>query len=373
MTDNTNVNETEPENDSSRTTETEQAPSATQVTCQTGNDERGTPTTFIRKLHNAIGDMFDLDPCSGAEPQPIARTRFTKEMNGLAQSWSGFETVYVNPPYSDLARWLKKIHREVSRDDDPPELVMCLLPGNTSTQWFQRHATKAEYLCLIEGRLTFNGTDQSAPFASILVVYGDPSQDVLETLETLGATYTKAEITEGTTQTRLDEMLQNDGGGVIPAGPPATNPATDSPESPGTIPGPTVLDLSDQAPAVPQGVIDFYNIAIGDDFFIKFDDATLGFPNTIPTEGYITVLSGEPAGDHHTQTPDDWHTITCIHEPTDTWVVLCQDPHDMRDIRCSVSPHGNGWIDVDLDRLHRLTCHTKAAIEPYGPGTSYVC
>jgi len=85
------------------------APSAVQVTSQSGNDERGTPTPFVRRLHSAIGGLFDLDPCSGAEPSPIATTRFTAEDNGLAQDWIGYDKVFVNPPYSNLKSWMKKV------------------------------------------------------------------------------------------------------------------------------------------------------------------------------------------------------------------------------------------------------------------------
>lgn len=351
---------------------------AVQVTSQKGNDERGTPIAFIRKLQDAIGGLFDLDPCSGAEPQPIAHTRFTKEDNGLAQDWTGYETVYVNPPYSDLKTWLQKVEREASRATaDAPELIMCLLPGNTSTKWFQNYATKAEYLCLIEGRLTFHGTDRNAPFASILVVFGEPDDDVLETLDNLGTVYTKAEVQAAERQARLDELIEieTDGGAAVPAGPPATMPGTEDPattDSP-TLPGPTVMDVSDAAPAVPQGFIDFYDITIHDEFYIELDTSTLGFPPEAPTEIHAEVICGEPAGKHHSQTPDDWHTITCVAEESETMIVLCQDPDDLRDIRCSISVDGGHWIDVDLAALHRLTSGFTPAIEPYGEGTSYVC
>lgn len=357
----------------------EMSPAATQVTSQSGNDERGTPVTFIRKLQDSIGGLFDLDPCSGAEPQPIAHTRFTKEDNGLAQSWIGYENVYVNPPYSELLNWLRKIDREATRDDpDAPELIMCLLPGNTSTQWFHQYATNAEYLCLIEGRLQFNGTDKNAPFASILVVYGNADEDVLETLDKIGATYTREEFDDADQyrQGRLEDMVSTDGGGVVPDVKPTTigNSPTDTTETTeNALPTPRIMDVSRDAPAVPQGVIDFYDIAIGDEFYIELDTTRLGFPPDVPEEGNVKVLAGDPAGKRVSQTPEEWRTLTCYHEETDTWFVLCQDPNDISDIRCSVSLDGQPWIDVDIARLHRLSSHSLAAIEPYGEGTSYVC
>lgn len=346
---------------------------AVQVTSQSGNDERGTPIEFVRQLQNAIGGKFDLDPCSGAEPQPIAHTRFTKEDNGLAQDWSGHETVYVNPPYSDLGNWLKKIHRETTRQSpDAPGLVFALLPGNTSTQWFQNHATAADYLCLIEGRLKFHGTDHSAPFASILLVFGDPDDSVLKTLNTLGTTYTRTEIEDASRQSRLDELIETDGG--ISA---ATASASSAPPTPGLNPadslGKTIRDLSKNAPAVPQGIIDLNDVNIGDRMFIKFETTPMGVPHAAPDQVTATVQSGEPATERETGTPSEWKTVTMIDEEKDVYITLLQNPENPHQIECSVSIDGGPWRNSPINTWNRVAAGTLPALEPYGKGTSYVC
>jgi len=344
--------------------------SAVQVTSQKGNDERGTPTEFVRKLHNAIGGRFSLDPCSGAEPTPIAETRFTKEDNGLAQDWSGHDTVFVNPPYSDLKTWLKKVAREASRDIDAPELIMCLLPGNTSTQWFQKYAAQSDYLCLIEGRLTFHGTDRNAPFASILTVFADDlDDDVLGALNDLGTVYTKAEVQHAAQQARLDDMFSTDGGAAV-----ASNdggvmaPSLDGP-------GPEIRDLSQAAPAVPQGVIDFHDVGIHDVLNITLDNSLMGVPNNIPTDLTVQVVDGERATEDRTLTPDDWTTLLCVDPESDpeTYVCLYQNPRQPQEIKCSVSPDTMGWVDVPLSRLYRVETNGPIIIEPHGAATSYVC
>jgi len=349
----------------------EMSAAAVQVTSQDGNDERGTPVEFMRLLMAAIGGLFDLDPCSGAEPQAYAKNRFTKEDNGLAQSWAGHDTVYVNPPYSELKKWLKKVVREATRDSpDSPDLIMSLLPVNTSTQWFQKYAAKADYLCLIEGRLTFNGTDQNAPFASMVVVFGDPSDSVLETLNDLGATYTRTEIEEASRQSRLDELIEADGGiSTVDAGQMAPAPGMNPAESRGQ----TIRDLSRAAPAVPQGTIDLYDLCIGDRMYIEFDTRTMGFPRNVPESIHARVEAGEPATERLTQTPREWDTVTLVDPDTDAWVVLCQNPENKNIIKCSVSADSVEWEDVSIDTLQRLSSNYRPAIEPYGNGTSYIC
>lgn len=357
----------------SDTDDDQMAPSAIQVTSQSGNDERGTPTQFIRRLHSAIGGLFDLDPCSGAEPIPIAKTRFDIEDNGLARDWTGYDSIYVNPPYSDLKSWMKKVTREASRDDaDAPSLIMCLLPGNTSTQWFHQYAANGDYLTLIEGRLTFHGTKKNAPFASILTVFADDlSDDVLELLDSLGAVYTREEVKAAQKQSRLDDLFTTDGGAAstTPSSPTTPTPATPSIGSLG--PGsPSIRDVSLDAPAVPQGVIDFYDLRDHDTFYVDLDDTTMGYPHEVPSSMEVQVLTGSRATTDNTQTPDDWHTVLCIHEPSETYVLIYQHPQILSTIRCSVAPSGRGWTDVPLKTLHRLSTVGQPAIDSYGEGLS---
>lgn len=198
---------------------TDGSKAAAKVTCQTGNDERGTPAAVIRRLHDALGGQFGLDPAAGAEPIEIAEERYTRDENGLAQPWDA-ETVWLNPPYSDLTPWMQKTVAEMKRDDGP-SLVLSLLPGNTSTTWFQEYAATSTYLCLVDGRLQFAGTDGSAPFASILCAFGDVPDDVLDELDALGTVYRRETVSAAAEQARLGDLV-GDGGA-------ATAPVTGSP------------------------------------------------------------------------------------------------------------------------------------------------
>jgi phage N-6-adenine-methyltransferase len=101
-------------------------------------DDRGTDPEFIAKLEDRFG-AFDLD-VAAAEHNAKAPRYFGREVDGLAQFWSG-RRVWCNPPYSDCGAWVRKAWREWRRTDDKrPSLIVMLLPANRVEQkWWQEH------------------------------------------------------------------------------------------------------------------------------------------------------------------------------------------------------------------------------------------
>ncbi len=74
-------------------------------------NEWATPQAFFDELNKEFS--FTLDPCATPENAKCSRY-FTKEIDGLAQSWHG-ERVFCNPPYGrDISKWVKKAHEEVA-------------------------------------------------------------------------------------------------------------------------------------------------------------------------------------------------------------------------------------------------------------------
>lgn len=126
-----------------------------------------TPRLIIDKVLELWGKGgIDLDPCS--DPGPIfnvpAFQHFTKETSGLDNDWWG--RVYMNPPYGrEIGRWVEKALNESGID----ELIM-LLPARTDTKWFR--PCWHQHICFVQGRLKFQGANNSAPFPSCLVYKG---------------------------------------------------------------------------------------------------------------------------------------------------------------------------------------------------------
>lgn len=154
---------------------------------QDKTDEWATPKEVVRPLSRAVGG-FDLDPCSGAEHTPHADHRYTKEDDGLRQEWFG--QVWCNPPFSDKDVWLKKA---IDERDNYDRCIM-LIPVDTSTEWFHRYVTKADYVCFDGSRISFvkpDGTQGNSPnFGTMFVVFGSLNCDLQRALEQRGSIFT---------------------------------------------------------------------------------------------------------------------------------------------------------------------------------------
>ncbi|MCG7350071.1 helix-turn-helix domain-containing protein, partial [Sphingomonas sp. ACRSK] len=78
-------------------------------------DVRFTPPEFLAKIHDAFG-AIDLDPCGHALSPVEAGRRILLEEggDGFVDDWSG-GLAFVNPPFSEMLRWLKRAHDQWSR------------------------------------------------------------------------------------------------------------------------------------------------------------------------------------------------------------------------------------------------------------------
>jgi phage N-6-adenine-methyltransferase len=147
-------------------------------------DDRGTDPEFMARLAERFG-AFDLD-AAAAPHNAKAPTFYTREDDGLSQSWSG--RVWCNPPYSDCGAWVQKAWAEWRRLTIPAaELIVMLLPANRVEQkWWQEHVEpyrdrpgsplRVEFL---PGRMRFIRPDWTPgpkgdrpPFGCCLLIWG---------------------------------------------------------------------------------------------------------------------------------------------------------------------------------------------------------
>lgn len=173
-----------------------------------GKNEYATPPDLWRPLSNCVGG-FDTDPCSGAESTPIAETRYTKEDNGLRQSWHG--DVFVNPPWSSNGedgpdnpkhKWFSKCRSEARRAE--VDSVIVLSPSDTSSGWFHEHLLEAELLCFYgPGRLSFVGEDRNPSFGLLIACYGENAGEYRDTLTQFGSVVQGRGVYQEKTQTEL--------------------------------------------------------------------------------------------------------------------------------------------------------------------------
>lgn len=129
----------------------------------TNNDEWLTPPSIIKAL-----GPFDLDPCSPVNrPWDTATKHYTKEQDGLTQSWK--RRVWLNPPYGrETFKWLEKLYYHGNG--------IALIFARTETKGFHEQVwNRAAAVFFFEGRLRFYRVDGSqggpANAPSCLVAY----------------------------------------------------------------------------------------------------------------------------------------------------------------------------------------------------------
>lgn len=127
-----------------------------------------TPQWLFDALDREFG--FTLDPCSDGKNAKCQKF-YTPNENGLLRDW-GTETVFMNPPYSEVDEWMRKAYGASQEG----ATVVCLVPARTDSNWWHDYAMKGE-IRFIRGRLRFGederrfGGSGSAPFPSAILVF----------------------------------------------------------------------------------------------------------------------------------------------------------------------------------------------------------
>ncbi len=138
----------------------------TDVMFSSKTDQWATPQGFFDELNKEFG--FTLDPCAD-EFNHKCDKYFTKEQDGLSQSWAN-EVVFCNPPYGrEIPHWVKKCFDEVHSGGCP--CAVMLIPARTDTKYFHQYIYKQAEIRFIKGRLKFGDSTNSAPFPSMVVVF----------------------------------------------------------------------------------------------------------------------------------------------------------------------------------------------------------
>lgn len=124
-------------------------------------DEWYTPAEYVNAARRVMGSI-DLDPasCDLAQTVVQAGTYLTKEKNGLRSSHWQHQNIWLNPPYSDPARWIEKLLAEYDRGTYVQQAVV-LVNNATETAWFQALLARNFSVCLLSRRVAFWRHDQA--------------------------------------------------------------------------------------------------------------------------------------------------------------------------------------------------------------------
>jgi ParB family transcriptional regulator, chromosome partitioning protein len=163
----------------------EQAQEVKNVHFASESHEWYTPPEIIERVFHVF-DTIDLDPCSNDSETPSvpATHHFTREDDGLSQSWFG--NVYMNPPYGrEIIDWVR--HLCEGYEAGHITAGIALVPSRTDTEWFRLF--KQYPRCFIWGRLKFSGQANSAPFPSMVVYVGQDEQAFIDAFMDIGDIY----------------------------------------------------------------------------------------------------------------------------------------------------------------------------------------
>ena len=143
------------------------------VANNSGNNEWYTPAKYIDLAREVMGGI-DCDPATSeiANQTVKAKTIFTAEDDGLAQTWRG--RVWMNPPYAQPL--MSDFAEAVSAKFESGEIEQaCILVNNaTETQWFQRMVSVANAVCFPKSRIKFldpQGNAVGAPLQGQAIIY----------------------------------------------------------------------------------------------------------------------------------------------------------------------------------------------------------
>lgn len=115
-----------------------------------------TPKGVYADLHKEF--RFDFDPCPLGEAEADGAAP-------LFTPWAG-RRVFCNPPYNNaMVPFLERAMEA--------EVAVFLIPARTDTRWFHNIVLPlAAEIRFVKGRLKFGDSKNSAPFPSMIVIFG---------------------------------------------------------------------------------------------------------------------------------------------------------------------------------------------------------
>lgn len=126
-------------------------------------DDWETPKDLFKKLDREFG--FTQDVCANTNNKKCDNY-FSIQDDGLKQPWFG--VAWMNPPYGrGIDKWLAKAYRESHNDC----ICVCLLPVRSDTKWWHNYVMKSYEIRLLTRRLSFEGSNNKAPFPAAIVIF----------------------------------------------------------------------------------------------------------------------------------------------------------------------------------------------------------
>ena len=131
-----------------------------------------TPYSLFSPLQEEFSIVIDV--CASDENKKC-QLRYTKEDDGLSQDWEQWTACWMNPPFGEQGKWVKKAWQEFQKG----ACVVCLLPARTNTLWWHTYIwnkeTHSPYenieVRFVKGRPKFKGAKYGLPQPLVIVIF----------------------------------------------------------------------------------------------------------------------------------------------------------------------------------------------------------
>lgn len=114
-------------------------------------DEWQTPKWLLDDIEKRYG-RIKFDPCTTPDNPTGASKFYTKEDNGLIQSWERgpADLAFINPPYGsrNLVEWTNRILQD-------PGPWVALVPARTCTKWWHQMHQHSDSVRFLQGLVSF--------------------------------------------------------------------------------------------------------------------------------------------------------------------------------------------------------------------------
>lgn len=136
------------------------------------NQDWKTPRIIFDKLDREF--HFDKELAT-SECNSLMKNHYTEQDDALKQKWIGRN--YLNPPFKDAGKWVKKAHDESQNGG----MICMIIPSKTNTKWWHRYVMKAKEVRFIESRPVFEregyeGNKHGLPFPLSIIIFEKTDQ-----------------------------------------------------------------------------------------------------------------------------------------------------------------------------------------------------
>ncbi len=124
-----------------------------------------TPVEFIEALKARFGGLaWDL-ACTPENAKAGYLCADTFQLDW----WELEGNLFCNPPFGDIARWVKKMHAQCTHRS---AFTLLLVPASIGTNWFAEHVAGNAMVLGLSPRLSFVGCSDAYPKDLMIVCYG---------------------------------------------------------------------------------------------------------------------------------------------------------------------------------------------------------